>query len=342
MIHKKKFTKYLFLFTILLLIINLAVDLIKRPKKNENVNELTINQVDSVFKFVLDEYGIDSAWITTKKLRIADEDSISKQYVVMLPSDLPIPLIIRDINNIIQKDITGFVSEEKKIFGTTELRLYTNELLKLQATLVTDPNAVRNTNNFAFIISDAFDLSDTDYNKFLELPYTLSAAVVPGQAAVVKADSLEKYSKEFVVLINDDLTENKFRLRVDYQKELLKRSVNSITTGLQKGAVFTIDEKSKLFNSTVYNYVRDEFKRKGKIIVPLSQFIYLDSGDNNELISKFRFHRDDKTESKQKIFYTSFDGFNVLRNELEKARKKGSRVIPLSTTAFVNNIKQQK
>ncbi|MEW6193822.1 MAG: hypothetical protein AB1521_01530 [Bacteroidota bacterium] len=339
---KKKFTGYLLIAAITLLFANVIIDLFKKSEKHEIINELTVRQIDSVFNFVLDEYGIDSAWITTKKLKLADEDSVNKQYVVMLPSDLPIPLIIRDINNIIQKDITGFVSEEKKIFGTTEVRIYTNELLKLQATLVTDPNTIRNRNNFSFIISDAFDLSETDYNQFLQLPYTLSAAVVPGQAAIVKADSLEKYSKEFVVLINDDITETKFKLQVDYQKELLKRSVNSIVAGLQKGALFTIDEKSKLFNSTVYNYVRDEFKRKGKVVVPLSEFILLDQGDNNELISKFRFYRDDKTESQQKIFFTSFDGFNVLRGELEKARKKGSKVIPLSTTEFARNINQPK
>lgn len=340
MIYKKTFTKYLFAFTIFLLIINLVLDLINKPSKNENINELTIHQIDSVFNFVLDEYGIDSNWIITKPLKIEDEDSISKQYIVTLPADLPIPLIIRDINNIIQKDITGFVSDEKKIFGTTEIRIYTNELLKLQASLVTDSKIIRSTNNFSFIISDAFDLGNSDYYDFLQVPYSLAAAVIPEEPASLKADSLEKYSKEYIVLINDDIKENKFKLQIDYQKELLKRSVNSIVSFFNKSQIFLIDEASKLFNSTVYNFVRDEFKRKGRTIVPFSQFVFLESNDQKELISKFIFHRDDKTGNGQKIFIITFEDFNLIRDELEKARKKGSKVIPLSATEFVKSLNQ--
>ncbi|MBI1937063.1 MAG: hypothetical protein HYS25_02965 [Ignavibacteriales bacterium] len=339
---KKKFTGYLLIAAIALLLSNVIIDLIKKPEKHEIVNELTVRQIDSVFNFVLKEYGIDSAWISTKKLKIADEDSINKQYVVMLPSDLPIPLIIRDINKIIEKDITGFVSEEKKIFGTTEIRIYTNEILKLQASLIADPNTVRQRNNFAFIISDAFELGETDYNKFLYLPYTLSVAVVPGETVPVKADTLNKFSKEYIALINNEISGDKFKLEPGDQKALLKRSVDMIVKSLNKSQLFVVDEQSKIFNSTVYNFVRDEFKKKGKKLVHLSEFIKLGAGDETELISKFKFHCEGINEAKQKIFYLPYEDFLTIRAEVEKARKRGSRVIPLSSTVLVKNIKQQK
>lgn len=339
---KKKFTGYLLIAATALLLANVIIDLIKKPEKHKIVNELTVRQIDSVFNFVLKEYGIDSAWISTKKLKIADEDSVNKQYVVMLPSDLPIPLIIRDINKIIEKDITGFVSEEKKVFGTTEIRIYTNEILKLQATLIADPQTVRLRNNFAFIISDAFELGNSDYNKFLYLPYALSAAVVPGEAVSVKADSIKKFSKEFIAMINNDISDEKFKLDPGDQKALLKRSIDMIVKSMNKAQLFVVDEQSKIFSSTVYNFVRDEFKKKGRKLVHLSGFIKLDAEDETELISKFKFYSEDINETKQKIFYVSYEDFLSIRTELEKTRKRGSRVIPLSATVLVNNIKQQK
>lgn len=339
---KKKFTGYLLIAAIALLLANVIIDLFKKPEKHMSLNELTVRQIDSVFNFVLKGYGIDSVWISTKKLKVADEDSINKKYTVMLPSDLPIPLIIRDINKIIEKDITGFVSEEKKIFGTTEIRIYTNEMLKLQAELIADPNTVRQRNNFAFIISDAFDLGESDYNKFLYLPYTLSTTVIPGKSVTIKADTLKKFSKEYIALINNDITDKKFKLDSGDQKALLKRSIDMIVKSMSKAQLFVVDEQSKIFNSTVYNFVRDEFKKKGQKLVHLSEFTKLDAEDEIELLSKFKFHAEDINEAKQKIFYISYEDFLTIRAEVEKTRKRGSRVIPLSSTVLVSDIKLQK
>ena len=338
---KKTFVKYLLAVAILLLLVNVSIDFFKKPiKNNKNLTrELTTSQIDSVFLNVLDQYGIEKEWISTKKFKAADEDSISKQFIVKLPVDLSIPEIIKDINRIIENDITGFVSEEKKVFGTTEIRIYTNELLKLKATLIPNAETVRNQNDLAFIISDAYDLGESDFNTFLSIPYVLSAAIVPDDQTIAKADSLKKYSKEYIVLINNEMTDTKFRLEKGDQKALLRNSVYNIISNFRNAQLFAVNEKSALYKSTIYNFVRDEFKKRGIKLIPVKEFLMPESDEDKELISKFRFYCEDKSGGKQKIFFLTFEDFQKLRRELEKLRKRGSNIIALSKTSLVKELK---
>jgi len=329
MTFKKSVVKIFFILAFLLLIANIAIDFFsKRGKsKTEEISELTTHQIDSVFVDVLDQYGIEARWISTKSIQIPEEDSIRKQFFVKLPADLPIPLIIRDVNKIIETDITGFVSEEKKIFGVTEIRIYTNEILKLQATLIPDKSTIRERNNLSFIINDAIYLSQSDFNRFLSLPYKIAITVLPSENSSMQVDSLARYSKEFIVLLNDENTANNFKLDKNDQKALLLNSIYNIITKLKVISKIIIDEKSKLYQSTIYNFVRDEFNKRKISLIPLSSFIILEANNENELISKFKFHCMDGSRGRDKIFYTSFENFLLIRNELELFKKKGHKVL---------------
>lgn len=335
MSFKKTFAKYLFGFTIFLLLVNIVIEFVARPGNsgkfgNSNIKELTTHQIDSIFIDVLDQYGIESRWISAKPIKVKDEDSIKKQFTVYLPADLPIPLIIRDVNKVIENEITGFVSEEKKIFGTTEIRIYTNELLKLKATLISDTQTIRERNNLTFIISDATGLNTSDFNQFLLLPYSLCITVVPGDASVSLADSIKKYSKEYIVVLNNEMTEKKYKLESRDQKTLIRNSISNIMKDFNEAKLLAVDESSRLFNSVIYNFVRDEFKKRNKELFPLSQFIFLRANNDNELISKFKFHCMDGSGGNQKTFLISYENFLKIKPELELFKKKGHKILPIS------------
>lgn len=335
--HKRKFIKYLLAAAVFLLVANIAIDFFRKSKKEISVNELSVSQVETVFFRALDEYGIEPNWITKKwesipsgRVKLSGEDSLTSQYFVKIPADMPVPLIIKEINKTIEKDITGFVSEEKKIFGTTEIRIYSNEILKLKATLVPDKQIFRSRNELSFIIYDTFDLSQNNFNNFLSVHYPLAAAVVPGKEVIAKADSLKKYSKEFIVLLNDGISDSRMKLKQEYQKEILRGSIKNIISSFKSAAAFVIDKKSLLFNSPIYNFVRDEFMRRGIKLFPSSKFITLEADEETELISKFRFYCNDITGTHQKLFISSFDSFQKIQPELERFKKKGNKIISLS------------
>jgi hypothetical protein len=346
--HKQKFIRYLLVLAIILLIAEIAIDRFQKSKKVTIVKELSVLQIETVFFKVLDEYGIDLKWISKKResskspsgdVRYSDDDSTVVQYFVKIPSDVPVPLIIRDMNKIIEKEITGFVSEEKKIYGSAEIRIYTNEILKLRATLIPEKNLTRTRNVLSFIISDALDLSENKFNDFLSVSQPLACTVVPDNSLIAKIDSIKNYRKEYGVLLSDEISDSKMKLKQEFQKELLRGSIKNIVTAFKDARVYLIDEKSKLFNSAIYNFVRDDFQNRGIKLHPRSELIELNANEDSELFSKFRFYSNDTSGVRQKLFLTTFKNFQKILPELERFKKKGHKIIPLSKSYLVQKLK---
>lgn len=328
--RKAKIIRYLIASAVVLLLINVALSYKKKPSLKEVVNELSVHQIENVFFKVLDDYGIEKNWISTKKVKPAEEDSVRVQYFVKLPADMPVPLIIKGINKVIEKDITAFVSEEKKIYGTTEVRIYTNEILKLKATLIPDKENIRKRNNLCFIIGDAFNLSDANYKKFLSVYFPAAALVVPASGLQIKVDTLKDYLKEYAVFLNDDIKDSALKLNPAFQRQILRGSIGNIISDFKEAKLYIVDERSKIFKSPIYNFVRDEFKRQGITLHPASEFINLDSEEDSDLITRFRSYCDDTAGTRQKTFILNFENFQKLSGEIERYKKKGSKILPLS------------
>ncbi len=333
--RKQKFIKYLFALTIILLITDISIDHFIKKEKIPIVNKLSVKQIESVFFKVLDDYGIKSQWISSKKVKPSVDDSTAAQYFIKIPSDIPIPFILKDINSIIEKDITGFVSEEKKIYGLTEIRIYTNEILKLRASLLPDKNIIRTNNELSFIISDAMDLSESNFNNFLSVSYPLACTVVPGKNIIQKVDSMKNYRKEYAILLNDDISNSEMKLKQEFQKELLRGSIKNIISSFKDARAYFVDEKSAVYNSAIYNFVRDDFNRQGITLYPKSELIELNAKEDSELFSKFKFFCNDTTGIHQKLFISTFENYQKILPELIRLKKKGHKIISLAKTYLV-------
>jgi hypothetical protein len=334
---KRKIINYLVAAAVVLLIVNTAIDYKESPPKEKSVNELSVAQIEKVFFRVLNDYGIESNWITTKKYKAAAYDSARVEYFVKLPEDLPIPLIIKEINKVIEKDITGFVSEEKKMYSTTEISIYTNEVLKLKATLMPDKENVRNRSELAFIISDALDLNEKEFKQFLEIYFPVAAMVIPDKDNFKTIDSLKKLSKDYAVLINNDIDDNEMVLKPEYAKPLLHGSVLNIVNKLNKNRTYIIDDNSKIYNSKIFDYVKKDFSDQGVILHARSEFIDMDIDDEAILISKFKKQCNDPLSAKQKIFLIPFEKFLKLMDLIEINKKKGNKILPLAKTYLFAN-----
>ncbi len=330
--RKRKIVNYLFAAAIVLLVVNTAIDYKERPPKQKAVSELSVSQIEGVFFKVMDEYGIEPNWISKKKYKAGEYDSVKVEYFVKLPQDLPIPLIIKDINRVIEKDITGFVSEEKKNYGTTEIRIYTNEVLKLKATLIPDKENVRKGSELSFIISDAFDLSDKNFKNFLSIYLPVSAEIIPDKDNIAEADTLRSYLKGFAMILNNDIDDNDMKLRPEYTKPILRGSINNIVGAFGNDHLYIVDERADIFRSPVYNYIKTVFSDLGVRLHPQSEFINLDMKDDAALFAKFNNECSDTTGAPQKIFILPYENFTKLIGTIEKFKKKGSKIIPLSQT----------
>ncbi|MGK9369837.1 hypothetical protein ACSSWA_13125 [Melioribacter sp. Ez-97] len=325
-----KFTYYLIGIAVSLLIINLSVDLLSNKQENGEdgvIGEFSVWEIDSVFSEILDSHGIEKNWVSKKKIRVDGEDSVHYKIIVRLPADLPIPLILKDLEYAIENDITSFVSEEKKIFGETELRVYSNEKLKLLADIIPDAKLKREHNNLAFIFYDT-EPDNSDFTEILNMPYRFALGFIPSEDSKSAADSINKYDKDYVVILNDDISSD-YKIKTLSHKKVIDNAINKIVSDFPNALFYLIDEKSELYNSPVYNYVEERFKKRGAELKRISDFILLDDEDKNELLSRFKYYCEDKTGNKTKIFLITPENFKIIKTEFDNYRKKGYKITPV-------------
>jgi hypothetical protein len=329
-IQKQKLISILFTAAVILLVLNVAVDRINKPKKVNPVSELTSSKIEIDFFTILEEYGIEPKWVKRKKSKSDLYDSVKIEYEVKVPFDVPVPLIIKEINSKFEKDITGFVANEKKFFGKTEMRIYTNEVLKLKATLIPDKSIVQRKNNLSFIINDAFNLGDKDFSDFLKIPYPLSCIVIPGKEVIFKADSLKDYSKEYVIMLNDDIQESKMKLKPEFTQEILNQAAGNISSAFKDAKAYIVDENSVIYKSKIFNYVKNKFKDLQINLYPKSKFLQIAGKDSTELHRNFEKLSGDTNTTSNKIFFITFDDFNRIEKKIADLRKRGNKIISVS------------
>jgi hypothetical protein len=90
-----------------------------------------------------------------------------------------------------------------------------------------------------------------------------------------------------------------------------------------------------LYNSPIYNFVRDDFKSHGITLYPKSELIELSAKEDRELFSKFKFYCNDTTGNHQKLFISTFENYEKILPELIKLKKKGHKIISLAKTYLV-------
>ncbi|MFA3782776.1 hypothetical protein ABRY23_06895 [Melioribacteraceae bacterium 4301-Me] len=305
---------------------NIVVDNIyKKPKKTFNTNELTTLQADSIFLNVLNEFAIDSSWISIKKKKFDEDDSTKHEYHIKLPKDLPVPLVIKELSNKLNKDITALVSQENKNFGETSVKIYSNERLKLKAILEPDLNLVRERNNIYFIITDASSLDFQQLKELLKSPLPLTFSLLPSDYSNTIKDTIQNYFKDYSVWLNDAIDDKKYKIEAGYSKELLRSSIQNIITSYKDAVLFIVDSKSKIYNSATYNFIRDYFKSWGIKLYTDTDFILFKSSKKEELISLMKFYANTKDSSPNKIILINKDEFDLLNDELELEKKKGTK-----------------
>ncbi len=172
---QKKIINILFISAVAILLINLLLDKIFFNNNQDNI-ELTSTEIDSTFRTALLNLGIKEEWIKTREGKYPVNLSVS------VPKDLPIVLILQEMNNVFDTNEVKVNSLEKKIGGNAAINLISGGETKLTAQLSYSSKILRKTARVGFIVYRFSNDNDSD-SLLLEYPEQFAFLLIPSKAS---------------------------------------------------------------------------------------------------------------------------------------------------------------
>ena len=330
--NKKSVLIILFGTALVLLIINLTLNIIDKNNTISNKTELSDVEIDSLFRLSLHSFGLLDDWIGESK-----SSKVENSYKVKIPEDLSIPVILTEINsNFWESDVT-INSVEKKFSGRTILEIKLEDEIILRADFDYDNNIFRSAGTAAFILEN-FELSSFEDSLLLEIPEPFSPLLIPSKKNLRLSKFITNKQKSYSLLLNDNIPELKYKLKDSYSQNRLKGSLRSIINDFSSATYFFIDERSDLFNSSVFSYLKDELAKRKIKIIKLSNLRKLNFSEMDVLISSFDTFMKNTEEGESITFLISADHFRNLLPEIKSYRKVGYKIVHPSETKSEENI----
>ena len=316
--NRKTVALVLFGAAIFLLIANLTL-IVFEPKTKRNSEEIKIsdNEIDSLFHLSLSSFGIRESWIKeNRKIKNI------KSYRVKVPLDLSIPVILAELNSNFWDTHVIFNTVEKEFSGKTILEINFNERVRLKAEFDYDDNINRSGGSMAFVLEN-FELSSNIDSLLLEIPEPFSLLLIPSTKNFELSNYILNKNKTYTLLLNDDISELKYKLRSSYSIDRLKGSLQSIINDFSTATFFVIDDESDLYNSDVFTFIGSELLKRKIRTVKLSNLIRLNSGNQEALTISFDNYLKEVQEDYKPTFLINASDFMNLIPEIKRYTKIG-------------------
>ena len=319
---KRKFIYGLISFSLLLIAANIYIDNFF-TKSEPVIREISKTEIENGFTKTLIDHGIDDEWIEKKNVERNNADSINYIYRVKIPSDVSITSIIKDLNETFINKPLLIESTERKNYSNSTVKFYSNEILKLEAYLNHEDNISRKYATYSFIVI----VDNIEINEILKIQIPFSLAITPSETNAKQISRLNELNKSYVILLDDTIDDSKYKLDKDFSKEKLIRSIKSILFSFGRNRVYIIDDNSSIYNSKIYNLLKDELVKRNIKIIIKNSLTNLTADSNKELFSLFEFYSTSLKKKEGKIFLMNYNNFVTLQVPLQKQIKKGDRII---------------
>lgn len=323
---KRKFIYALIVISILLIISNILLEVTSK-KEVKTIPEVSINQVELNFATTLNNYGILSNWIKKVYVKSRLSDSLDFLFNVTLPQDVSIPALIKDLNNTFDSENIKIETIERKNHSNTQVKIYSNKNLKLQANLKDSKKIIRERAEYSFLVHFDFINEVSSWQEIEQIYYDFTYLITPSKTAF---KGKKNFSGKYALLINDQLSGTEYALEEDYSKQKLTNRIRSIVINFGNDKRYLIDETSTIFNSKIYSLLRDEFNKKGISLISLQKYSKLKGKTKQELISLFQFYTTSLKGKKGKTFVVNMTDFLKLKTPIAKQIRMGDKVVEVS------------
>ncbi len=318
---KSTVIQVLLIAVVLLLAVNIALEKFYRPKPPDRI-ELSADVINKKFLTSMKNYSMDSLWITSSKIPASKDDSLKFSYNVDVPSDLPVSLLLREVQDQFDTNDVNILSTEFKSNNSTELNISSGDNLKLRAVLRYNTAINRSTDTIGFVLTGIEDLNNDKLQNLLLIPENFAGVLVPSKRSQQLLKILKENQKEAAVLLNDDITELEFKLNTGYSSRRIKNSILSILGKFNGAAFFMIDQNSDIYNSNHYDMIRKEFSKRNIVLIRMNKFTEPAVSSPDGILAAIR-----SDVNKNQLFMISADNFLDMPPFLASLRKTGYKFI---------------
>ena len=302
---------------------NFLVDAFYSPEPEIEKTNITQSEIKNIFLLTLDEFAISPEWIEEKQVDSNKDSTLN--YKVRIPKDLPLLLVVNDLTKNFRDLNIAAASAEEKINGTTNFTVTVDENLRLKAKLLHNSNLSRPESQVSFIVEDTDELSERYLKELLDFGYPFGVMLIPSLENEIFKQEISEAGKNYVLILNDEIDDDKFLMEEGFAKKKISSAVSTIIKSFSSAKMFLVDENSDLYESAIFNFVEDEFKRRNIRIRRKTEFKSLNGISAGETESLFDFYKH-KTDI-PKTFFINAQNFLLLRDELITFRKKGNRIV---------------
>jgi hypothetical protein len=320
--YKRKIISILFFTAVVLILLNIAADKIFLGSLKE-LKELSGQEIDKKFRTAVFNFGLERDWV--KKSPARNNGTFYSSYKIDLPADLPVTLILKEINRLFKEGNVNIYSEEEKINGKTSVKISSGDEIKLKAQFRYKSALKRNAGEISFLLLDILTLNEKEDSVLLSSPESFYIVLIPSKSAAEEAGKISRYGKKYALLLNDEIPELKYNFKEGYSEGRLKASVREIIADFPDLKFFIIDDNSALYSSRVFSFVEKEFIRRNLHFYKKSGLESLQESGAEDIVSRFK--KIGASREKRNIL-TSIHDYILLGPEIVKYKKIGCRFIP--------------
>ena len=158
------------------------------------------------------------------------------------------------------------------------------------------------------------------------MPESFAVLLIPSKENKKHSKFILNKSKEFAILLNNEIDDLEFKLSEDHSNKRILNSLNSIIGSFSRAIFFVIDDDSELFHSEVFQVISAELEKRNIKLLLKSKFYKLENDEEIDLINNFDSLLKQLAEDKL-IILSSVEEFQLLLPEIARYRKVGFKFI---------------
>lgn len=310
-----------------------AVNLIIKPKHASSIfssgyKDAQGLNVDSVFATALKEFSIPD---TSLKQARTKKSIIPHKYTVTLTGDLPVPLILHDLQSRLAVYGIEVVAHEARINGDTDIELISSDRQVIfHADVTINKTAVRSNSKVSIIIQGLDEASLSNKKKFCADIEETAFILLPSKENRQIVSLLRSKNNECIIELSDQIPDQEYKLLDEFTSKRLKQSIAAIDSDIPGVFAYYVNTQSKFYHSPKFQLIKSALNGK-KLLTDRGLYTIPYQNDDKvfqDAVSNILFRHSNHPEAT--VLVVDYRNYPLLAPYMAKFIKKGGKVVKLT------------